>query len=228
MRLCGRESSSPLLSLPTPSPSCPFRLADDSYLHEELSWSISKVDDELTPIVQRIAQRGRGAVPRQGTLLPFFDHSAAKGTSFAPRRSTTANASKRLLAAIKEFRDAEARAAGQDPTGFGEMLAGVEPVPAKKKSVSKRASGAKSADSSMADTEEGKTKGRAKRTRKRASNGDADAEAEDGGDEGEGSQKRRAPRRRASARSTEAEDGAEDEYAPGPKRRRADRVVVEL
>jgi hypothetical protein len=30
-----------------------------AFLHEELSWSISKVDDELTPIVQRIARRGK-------------------------------------------------------------------------------------------------------------------------------------------------------------------------
>jgi DNA excision repair protein ERCC-5 len=96
-----------------------------TYLHEELSWSISKVDDELTPIVQRIAARGRGAVPRQGTLLPFFDHSAAAG-SFAPRRRTTANVSKRLLSVIKEFREAEARAAGEAPQGLGEMLAGVD------------------------------------------------------------------------------------------------------
>lgn len=30
-----------------------------SFLRTELSWSVSKVDDELTPIVQRIARRGQ-------------------------------------------------------------------------------------------------------------------------------------------------------------------------
>lgn len=103
-----------------------FDLANPRYLHEELSWSITKVDDELTPIVQRIAQRGRGGIPRQGTLLPFFDHNAAAGANFAPRRKTTANVSKRLLAVIKEYREAEARAQGQQPTGLGEMLSGVD------------------------------------------------------------------------------------------------------
>lgn len=101
-------------------------LSDPRYLHEELSWSISKVNDELTPIVQRIAQRGRGGIPQQRTLLPFFDHNAATGANFAPRRRTTANVSKRLLAVIKDYREAEARVQGQQPTGLGEMLSGVD------------------------------------------------------------------------------------------------------
>lgn len=211
------------------------RAADSRYLHEELSWSISKVDDELTPIVQRIAQRGRGAVPRQGTLLPFFDHSAAKGTSFAPRRSTTANASKRLLAAIKEFRDAEARAAGQDPQGWGEMLAGVEETAqAKSGRLSKRGSGAGATAEGLAEGE-GKGKKGKKGTRTKRSAGNGMEGEDDGGDEGDGSKMtrpKRTVRRRASARSApESEDdgGAnEDEEAPPPKRRRGDRVVVEL
>jgi DNA excision repair protein ERCC-5 len=42
-----------------------------TYLADELSWSVSKVDDELTPIVQRIARRGHGlqsGLNKQGTL----------------------------------------------------------------------------------------------------------------------------------------------------------------
>lgn len=118
------------------------------------------MDDELTPIVQRIAKRGRGGVPKQGTLLPFFDHGAGAGTSFAPRRRTTANVSKRLLAVIKEFREAEARAQGQQPDGCGEMLAGVdEQDPAgrgvgKKKSEGRAAAKRKAVDATE-DTEDG-------------------------------------------------------------------------
>lgn len=105
---------------------CPCQLTL-RYLHEELSWSISKVDDELTPIVQRIAKRGRsGALITQPTLLNFFDNSAAAGVSYAPRRRTTANMSKRLMSVIKQFREAEALVQGQQPQGWGEMLSGVD------------------------------------------------------------------------------------------------------
>ncbi|ORX36632.1 hypothetical protein BD324DRAFT_626630 [Kockovaella imperatae] len=97
-----------------------------AFLHEELSWSISKVDDELTPIVQRIARRGKvGALNKQATLDPFFDLSVASG-NYAPRRRTTANVSKRLMTVIKEYREAEARIKGQQPEGWGEMLADID------------------------------------------------------------------------------------------------------
>ncbi|ODN82036.1 hypothetical protein, variant [Cryptococcus amylolentus CBS 6039] len=79
------------------------------FLHEELSWSISKVDDELTPIVQRIALRGKeGGLKKQATLDPFFDLSAGTG-HYAPKRRGT-NVSKRLLGVIKQFKEAEAGA----------------------------------------------------------------------------------------------------------------------
>lgn len=85
-----------------------------SFLHEELSWSISKVDDELTPIVQRISLRGKhGALNKQGTLDPFFDLSAGAGQYYAPRRRPDGgggtNVSKRLMGVIKQFKEAEAR-----------------------------------------------------------------------------------------------------------------------
>jgi len=93
-----------------------------SFLHEELSWSISKVDDELTPIVQRIARRGKdGALNKQGTLDSFFDMSVASG-NYAPRRRTTANISKRLMAVIKQFREAEAAVRGEAGVEWSTMM----------------------------------------------------------------------------------------------------------
>ncbi|WVQ81754.1 hypothetical protein IAT38_003879 [Cryptococcus sp. DSM 104549] len=101
------------------------------YLHEELSWSISKVDDELTPIVQRIAKRGKtGALNKQATLDPFFDLTAGGG-SYAPRRRAAGGmgVSKRLMAVIKQFKEAEARARGE--VVEGDAKEGSEaPVPA--------------------------------------------------------------------------------------------------
>lgn len=199
-----------------------------TYLHEELSWSISKVDDELTPIVQRIAQRGRGAVPRQGTLLTFFDHSAAAGSSFAPRRRTTANVSKRLLAVIKEFREAEARAAGQDPQGWGEMLSGIDESDPRGRGVRKKGSGVEKSVSGVAAGSGAKGTGK---------EGNGHAEDGEGDDEGEQQRKpkkgkakvkapaKRAPRKRASrsasAAASEAEvgDEGEEEEAPPPRKR---------
>ncbi|ORY21108.1 hypothetical protein BCR39DRAFT_554229 [Naematelia encephala] len=109
-----------------------------SYLHEELSWSISKVDDELTPIVQRIARRGKlGALNKQATLDPFFDLSAGQG-NYAPRRRTTANVSKRLLAVIKQFREAEARVQGQQVEGWDVMMQDLDEEDPKGRGTGKR------------------------------------------------------------------------------------------
>ena len=92
------------------------------FLHEELSWSISKVDDELTPIVQRIARRGKdGALNKQGTLDSFFDMSVVSG-NYAPRRRTTANISKRLMSVIKQFREAEATVRGEAGVEWSTMM----------------------------------------------------------------------------------------------------------
>ncbi|GHJ87920.1 hypothetical protein NliqN6_4322 [Naganishia liquefaciens] len=100
------------------------------FLQAELSWSVSKVDDELTPIIQRLARRGQvGTASRQTILDPFFDSSLGQG-QFAPR-TRTKHPSKRLQAVIKAYREAEARANGEAiPKGFGEMLADLnEPEP---------------------------------------------------------------------------------------------------
>ncbi|OCF36785.1 DNA excision repair protein ERCC-5 [Kwoniella heveanensis BCC8398] len=116
-----------------------------TFLHEELSWSITKVDDELTPIVQRIARRGKmGALNKQGILDPFFDTSVVAG-NYAPRRRTTANVSKRLMAVIKSFREAEAtvngngNGTGEPPkTEWGEMMAGLDEEDPKGRGTGKR------------------------------------------------------------------------------------------
>lgn len=93
-----------------------------SFLHEELSWSISKVDDELTPIVQRVSLRGKhGALNKQGTLDPFFDLSAGAG-HYAPRKRGM-NVSKRLMGVIKQFKEAEARISKGEDLDVGAILA---------------------------------------------------------------------------------------------------------
>lgn len=109
-----------------------------AFLHEELSWSISKVDDELTPIVQRIARRGKvGSLNKQATLDPFFDTSAGQG-NYAPRRRTTANVSKRLLAVIKDFREAEARLVGGPEPEWDTMMQDLDTEDPKGKGTGKR------------------------------------------------------------------------------------------
>lgn len=133
-KLCGREYQLSKTS----------SIADFRFLHEELSWSISKVDDELTPIVQRIALRGKGGLAKQKTLLPFFDQTAGIG-HYAPRRRQV-NVSKRLLNVIKEFREAEAKARGQEPEGWGEMMKAVEPAPTGKRKASGSVAAVKDAE----------------------------------------------------------------------------------
>ncbi|KAJ9121531.1 hypothetical protein QFC22_002149 [Naganishia vaughanmartiniae] len=99
------------------------------FLQGELSWSVSKVDDELTPIIQRVARRGQvGGAKKQTILDPFFDSSLGQG-QFAPRVRTK-HPSKRLQAVIKAYREAEARVNGHEvPAGFGEMLADLDAEP---------------------------------------------------------------------------------------------------
>jgi DNA excision repair protein ERCC-5 len=135
-----------------------------SFLHEELSWSISKVDDELTPIVQRIARRGKvGQLNKQATLDPFFDLSAGSG-NYAPRRRTTANVSKRLLAVIKAYREAEARVVGGFDPGWEEMMVDLDAEDPKGKGTGKRRSQSRAIEPSKEgdEAEEGVEKPRPK------------------------------------------------------------------
>lgn len=177
--------------------------ADISFLHEELSWSISKVDDELTPIVQRIAQRGKGALSKQKTLLPFFDATAGVG-HYAPRRRQV-NVSKRLLNVIKEFREAEAKARGQEPEGWGEMMKAVEPAPAAAK---RKASGsAATAAVNDAGSDDQQLQEVQPKKRKRA------APATRGRGRGRGGSKAASSRASSRAASRAASVASDDDYA---------------
>ncbi|KZT29752.1 PIN domain-like protein [Neolentinus lepideus HHB14362 ss-1] len=74
------------------------------FLHEELGWGQSKVDDLLLPIIQKVGKRGQTtALNRQGNLNSFFDVTAGSGT-YAPRKRQ-AYTSKRLQEVVKTFRD---------------------------------------------------------------------------------------------------------------------------
>lgn len=91
-----------------------------------------------------------GALRVQGTLDPFFDLSAGAG-NYAPRRRTTANVSKRLMAVIKEYREAEARVAGKQPedVSWDIMMGGLDPEDPKGRGTGKRR---KSQSSEVLDT----------------------------------------------------------------------------
>ncbi|KAK0485261.1 hypothetical protein IW261DRAFT_1461585 [Armillaria novae-zelandiae] len=81
------------------------------FLHEELGWLQSKVDDLLVPIIQKMGKRGQAAaMNRQGNLNGFFDVAAGSGT-FAPRRRQ-AYASKRLQQVVSDFRKKRKAAVG--------------------------------------------------------------------------------------------------------------------
>jgi DNA excision repair protein ERCC-5 len=189
-----------------------------SYLHEELSWSISKVDDELTPIVQRIARRGKvGALNKQATLDPFFDLSAGQG-NYAPRRRTTANVSKRLLAVIKGFREAEARVVGGFDPDWELMMKDLDKEDPKGKGTGKRRKSESvvppPGQDEVEDTVNGKEKPKAPRkTRRKKSESTIDTKEPDGQGEGEGSslptKKRGRPRTNTASSASISEIGKE-------------------
>jgi DNA excision repair protein ERCC-5 len=84
-------------------------------LSGELGWSISKVDDEVLPIVHRIARRSNGIfanTTQQGSLDSFFDMSGGGTAVFAPK-VRQANPSKRLQAVVQRFREIVAARAGE-------------------------------------------------------------------------------------------------------------------
>jgi hypothetical protein len=107
----------------------------------------------LTPIVQRIARRGKvGQLNKQATLDPFFDLSAGSG-NYAPRRRTTANVSKRLLAVIKAYREAEARVVGGFDPGWEEMMVDLDAEDPKGKGTGKRRSQSRAIEPAEGDGE---------------------------------------------------------------------------
>ncbi|RXW22818.1 hypothetical protein EST38_g3020 [Candolleomyces aberdarensis] len=79
------------------------RLHLSSFLREELSWSQTKVNDLLLPIIQKMNKRSQAkALNRQGNLNDFLDISGGGGT-MAPRQRQ-AYASKRLQEVVSDFR----------------------------------------------------------------------------------------------------------------------------
>lgn len=173
------------------------------------------MDDELTPIVQRIARRGKGgSVNKQGTLDPYFDLSAGALANYAPRKRTTANISKRLMAVIKQFREAEARIAGGVDAEIPEwstMMQDLDEEDPKGRGTGKRAPSRKRSVQQVGAGEEG--------------NADGD---EGRSENGQGAVKKRKPRRTKSGTAVSTESGigdgaSEDGYTPPPPKAPAKR-----
>jgi DNA excision repair protein ERCC-5 len=89
---------------------------------------------------------------KQATLDPFFDLSAGSG-NYAPRRRTTANVSKRLLAVIKAYREAEARVVGGFDPGWEEMMVDLDAEDPKGKGTGKRRSQSRAIEPAEGDGE---------------------------------------------------------------------------
>ncbi|KAF8575156.1 PIN domain-like protein [Ramaria rubella] len=84
------------------------------FFREELSWSQTKVDDLLLPIIRKMGQRGQAAAAnKQGTLNNYFDISLGSGT-YAPRRRQ-AYSSKRLQQVVADFRAAQGKSQSVGP-----------------------------------------------------------------------------------------------------------------
>jgi DNA excision repair protein ERCC-5 len=132
---------------------------------------------------------------KQATLDPFFDLSAGSG-NYAPRRRTTANVSKRLLAVIKAYREAEARVVGGFDPGWEEMMVDL-------------------------DAEDPKGKG----TGKRRSQSRA-IEPGEGEGEGDGSEEKPKPVRKPRKKKSESEVVGDDESVGAPKKGRPRRSTA--
>ncbi|CAA7266955.1 unnamed protein product [Cyclocybe aegerita] len=114
------------------------------FLHQELGWQRSKVDDLLLPIIQKMNKRQQAAaLNRQGDLNNYLDISAGSGTH-APRQRQ-AYASKRLQQVISDFRVRQ-RSGSSTPAPSG------SPSPHE----------SKNGDSNASDVEEPPTKKRKK------------------------------------------------------------------
>jgi DNA excision repair protein ERCC-5 len=196
--------------------------------------------------VQRIAKRGKGSISAQTTLLPYFDHAVtgAMSVSYAPRRRTTANLSKRLMSVIKAFREAEAGAS----VAWGEMLAGVDENDPKGsgvgKSTGKGKGKAKEGEGGVGEGEgegedTGESEGTRKGKRKAAAKGKAkgrgksiaSTEAEENGEAEDADadaqpKPRKKPAKRAAKRKPADEDTYGSDPEAAPKRRRVTRTAT--
>ncbi|KAK0193832.1 hypothetical protein F5146DRAFT_1101681 [Armillaria mellea] len=138
------------------------------FLHEELGWLQSKVDDLLVPIIQKMGKRGQAAaMNRQGNLNGFFDVAAGSGTS-APRRRQ-AYASKRLQQVVSDFRKKRKAGVGSSGSVDEGSDSGVseEDTPVKKK-LKSSSKGKKGRESTSHRRGRGQGRGRPSSTRKTA------------------------------------------------------------
>jgi DNA excision repair protein ERCC-5 len=140
---------------------------------------------------------------KQATLDPFFDLSAGSG-NYAPRRRTTANVSKRLLAVIKAYREAEARVVGGFDPGWEEMMVDLDAEDPKGKGTGKRRSQSRAIEPAEGDGEgEGSISGEkpkpVRKPRKKKS------ESEVVGDDGSVGAPKKGRPRRSTASSTTSE-----------------------
>lgn len=138
------------------------------FLHEELGWLQSKVDDLLVPIIQKMGKRGQAAaMNRQGNLNGFFDVAAGSGT-FAPRRRQ-AYASKRLQQVVSDFRKKRKAAVGPsgsvDEGSNSDVNEEEDNMPVKKKPKSS-SKGKKGRESTSHRLGRGRDRGRPSSTRK--------------------------------------------------------------
>lgn len=89
-----------------------FITNERSFLHEELGWHETKVDDLLLPIIQKMSKRNQAvSMNRQGNLNGFFD--MAPGAGLCVPRKRQAYASKRLQQVVSDFRKEQARMQGR-------------------------------------------------------------------------------------------------------------------
>lgn len=85
------------------------------FIHDELGWDQSKVDDLLMPIIQKMNRRNQAtSLNRQGDLNGFLNVASGAG-SHAPRKRQTYN-SKRLQQVVTEFRKEQAKMHGRRAT----------------------------------------------------------------------------------------------------------------
>lgn len=117
------------------------------FLHHELGWQQTKVDELLLPIIQKMNKRGQAAaLNRQNNLNEFLDISAGSGTH-APRKSR-AYESKRLQQVINEFRKKKRQESGSNTPAPGsqsgdesEEVQGVEGTSRKRQRTSSKKNG---------------------------------------------------------------------------------------
>ncbi|KAH7884449.1 hypothetical protein F5I97DRAFT_1812007 [Phlebopus sp. FC_14] len=172
------------------------------FLHEELGWNQSKVDDLLLPIIQKMNRRNQAdAMNRQGNLNGFFDMAPGAG-SYAPRKRQ-AYGSKRLQQVVADFRKEQAKTHGRstsltpepDESDHDELITDNDTAHPKKKTrtaLSRQGKGKASAQVEKSTAKKSATRRNGKGTRPKASsssksgkaNGDSSSEGRmESGDE---------------------------------------------